>query len=41
MPQRVMGKNKMINNKEKYILVLNTKTKLKALLRKALGRVEQ
>lgn len=38
MPQRVMGKNKMINSGEKYILVLNPETKL---LQEALGRVEQ
>lgn len=39
MPQRVRGKNKMINSGKKYILALNTK--LKALSHRALGGVEQ
>jgi len=36
-----MGKNKTVSSEEKTILVLKTKTKLKTVLDKALGRVEQ
>lgn len=34
VPQRVMGKNKIINSGEKYIPMLKSETKLKALLHK-------